>query len=204
MTGSGHKLLRLGQAVIGLGILALGIVLLIAAQGPDPWGVFLLGLQRRMSLSLGYTALGGGLLLIGINYFWGGRKPGIATVMSMLLVAVFIEMFGLLVVYGRQFGAVERALLLAAGIGAMALGIAVYVRAELGEGPVEGLMFVISDKLNISVGRAKVLEDCLFVLGGVLLGWPLQVGTLVSALTVGPATQLFLTLADYFNRCRAD
>lgn len=195
-----HKLLHILQAGVGLAILALGILLLIAAEGPDPWGVFLLGLQRHLHLTLGITAIGGGLLLIALNYLWGRRRPGLATAMSMLLVAVFIDLFSLLTLFSRQLTGAERVLMLAAGIGTTALGIAVYVRAGLGEGPVEGLMFVLSDKLKLSLGLAKVVEDCLFVLGGILLGWSFQWGTFISALCVGPVTQFFITIPALLAR----
>ncbi len=196
MTKKIDILIRLGQAVTGLAVLALGILLLITAQGPDPWGVFLLGLKNRLGLSLGATTLSGGMLLIAINLFWGRRRPGLATVLSMMLVAVFIDLFGLLTFFGYSFALWQRVLVQGAGVFATASGIAIYVRAGLGEGPVEGLMFVLSEKLRLSVGVAKIVKDCLFVVGGVLLGWQLQAATLVTALTVGPVTQFMLSLPE--------
>ncbi len=197
-------LMRLGQAVAGLAVLALGIMLLITARGPDPWGVFLLGLQGRLGLSLGYTALGGGVLLIAINFFWGGRRPGLATLLSMMLVAALIDLFGLFAFFGASFSLWQRALLQLLGIVTMAAGIAIYVRARLGEGPVEGLMFVLSHKLNLKIAVAKVLEDCLFVVGGLLLGWQLQPATIVTALSVGPVTQVMLSLPEKVKKKKED
>lgn len=181
------------QAVIGLAILALGITLSIAAEGPDPWGLFILALNNRLPISLGMTSQLGGVILIVLNYVWGKRRPGLATIMSMVLVGIFLDLFHNLL--GLGTGSVFlKILLLAAGIIALALGIAVYVRADLGEGPVEGTMFVLSQKLGISVGAAKVAQDLSFLALAGMLGRVPMWGTLATALGVGPVTQLFLRL----------
>lgn len=185
------------QAVVGLAFLALGITLLIAAEGPDPWGLLVLALNQRIGvLSLGITAQVGGLLLVLLNLFWGKRVPGIATILSMVLVGVFLDMFNTLLALGQGLGQPGKSLLLMGGILTLALGIAVYVRAGLGEGPVEGMMFVISQKLGVGIGAAKVLQDISFVSLGWILGWPPQLGTLISAVAVGPVTQLFFRIMD--------
>jgi len=180
------------QAVTGLAILAVGIVLTIAAKGPDPWGLFILALKKHLPLSLGMTSQAGGLCLILINLFWGKRRPGLATIMSMVLVGVFLDMFHFLLNWTD--GVIPQPVLLAAGIVSLALGIAVYVLAGLGEGPVEGMMFVLSQRLTISVGAAKVLQDLSFLALAWALSNPPLWGTLITALGVGPITQAFLGL----------
>ena len=191
-----RKTLQFFQAVVGLIFLALGITLLIAAEGPDPWGVLVLAMHQHLPLSLGITSQVAGLILISINMFWGKRRPGLATVMSMVLVGVFMDMFGFLTALGHGLDLVWQVGLMLLGITAMAFGISVYVRAGLGEGPVEGFMFVLSDKLGVNVGKAKIVQDLSFVICGFLLGWVPQVGTLVSAVAVGPVTQVFLRFLE--------
>src|SRR5690554_1818044 len=186
------KIIKYVQAVVGLALLALGITLLMAAEGPDPWGTFVLALKQHLPFSLGVTSQLAGVFLITLNFFWGKRRPGIATIMSMVLVGIFIDVFQKVL----ATDAVPQILLLLFGIGVEALGIAVYVRADLGEGPVEGTMFVLTDKLKVSVGVAKVIQDFSFVIGAVVVGWMPQWGTLVSALGVGPATQFFLRIVQ--------
>jgi len=191
-----NRLIKFAQAVLGLAILALGITLLIAAEGPDPWGMLVLGLNRHLPLSLGITAQIGGLVLILLNWLWGKRLPGLATIMSMVLVGVFMDMFGTLTAFGEGIAMPQRLILLVTGIVTLALGISIYVRAGLGEGPVEGMMFVLSRKLGVSIGVAKVIQDLSFIIIGWLLGWTPQLGTLVSALGVGPVTQGFLRIME--------
>lgn len=184
------------QAVVGLVILALGITLLIAAEGPDPWGLFVLALNRHLPLSLGITAQVGGLMLILLNFLWGKRRPGLATIMSMVLVGVFLDLFNLFLALGEGLGQVQKVGLLIGGIITLALGISIYVRAGLGEGPVEGMMFVLSDKLRLGVGPAKVVQDLSFVVLAAALGLLPQFGTLLSALGVGPVTQFLLRIME--------
>lgn len=185
------------QAVFGLALLALGLAMLIAAEGPDPWGVFLLGLQRFLPLTLGVVAQIGGLGLIILNVVWGRRMPGLATVMSMLLVGWFLDLFLARGIAPEPASLPVQILVLASGILIFSTGIVTYVRAGLGEGPVEAMMFVLSKRLKLPVGRAKVLQDCMFVVGGLFLGTPLRLGTLITAFSVGPVTGWLL---DVFER----
>ncbi|HPZ89811.1 MAG: hypothetical protein GX090_05575 [Firmicutes bacterium] len=186
--------LKLAQAVIGLAILALGITLTIAVEGPDPWGLFILALHRRLPLSLGVTTQVGGLMLVAVNWVWGRRRPGVATIMSMVLVGLFIDLYNGIMGLEAIDGLGVRVVVLAAGITALALGISVYVRAGLGEGPVEGMMFVLSNKLRLGVGPAKVAQDLSFLVLAWVLGVLPRWGTVVTALSVGPLTQGFLRL----------
>ncbi|HOB35277.1 MAG TPA: hypothetical protein PKL39_05995, partial [Bacillota bacterium] len=163
--------MKLAQAVIGLAILALGITLTIAVEGPDPWGLFILALHRRLPLSLGVTTQVGGLMLVAVNWVWGRRRPGVATIMSMVLVGLFIDLYNGIMGLEAIDGLGVRVVVLAAGITALALGISVYVSAGLGEGPVEGMMFVLSNKLRLGVGPAKVAQDLSFL----VLAWVLGV-----------------------------
>jgi uncharacterized membrane protein YczE len=116
--------------------------------------------------------------------------------MSMVLVGVFMDMFNTLLSPGEGVAQPVKILMLVGGILTLALGVTVYVKAELGEGPLEGMMFVISGKLGVSIGVAKVLQDLSFVSLGWVLGWTPQVGTLVSALAVGPVTQFFFRIGQ--------
>jgi len=188
------KLQKLLQAVVGLAILALGITLSIAVKGPDPWGLFVLSLNGHLPFSLGVTSQIGGLLLILLNLLWGKRKPGAATVMSMVFVGLFIDLFNSSLSFSWVGTIYGNILTLIAGVISLALGISIYVRAGLGEGPVEGMMFVLSRKLNTNVGTAKVVQDFSFLALAWALGQFPQWGTLVTALTVGPMTQGFLSL----------
>ena len=186
------KLQRLLMATGGLAILALGITLTIAVQGPDPWGLFILGLMQHLPFSLGVTSQLGGLALITLNYVWGKRRPGLGTIMSMVLGGLYIDFYNWLLPLEAITGLFIRLFILFFGIVAVALGISIYVRAGLGEGPVEGMMFVLSNKLKLKVGAAKILQDLSFLGLSLVLGVVPQWGTVVTALSVGPLTQFFL------------
>lgn len=191
---------KLIQAVVGLAILALGITLSIAAEGPDPWGLFILALNGHLPLSLGMTSQLGGLFLILLNLFWGRRRPGLATILSMVLVGIFLDLFNVILALGTDYGFIQKLLLLAVAIPTLALGVSIYVKADLGEGPVEGFMFAINHRLGISVGAAKVVEDLSFIVAASVLGRFPMWGTVLSALGVGPLAQVFLRIIDSLKK----
>ncbi|MGO3780673.1 MAG: YczE/YyaS/YitT family protein, partial [Enterococcus viikkiensis] len=81
----------------------------------------------------------------------------------------------------------------------MALGTALYLLAELGSGPLEGLMFCVCDKLSISLQKGRIALDFFILTCGFLLGSSLGVGTIMAVFFLGPMIQGFLTFLQKIN-----
>lgn len=69
---------------------------------------------------------------------------------------------------------------------------AVYIGAQLGAGPRDGLMTGLGRLLNRPVGPVRIVLEVIVLITGTLLGGPLGVGTVVYALGLGPIIQLTL------------
>ncbi len=79
------------------------------------------------------------------------------------------------------------------GILLCALATALYVGAQLGRGPRDGLMTGLPRRTGLSIRLVRTALELTVVLVGVLLGGRLGVGTVLFALTIGPLTQALLT-----------
>jgi uncharacterized membrane protein YczE len=79
-----------------------------------------------------------------------------------------------------------RLLVLAAGIGLVATGVAVTIHAELGVAPYDVVTTGMHETLGLPLGAAAVVLPVVFVALGVLCGGRIGVGTLICTALVGP------------------
>jgi uncharacterized membrane protein YczE len=181
---------------VGLFFFALGVVITLRAQlGVSPWDVLHDGMQIQTPLSFGQAVILIGLVLL-ILSFAVGIRPGPGTVANMLLIGIFEDLMlgsGLADDLGEQ-SLLLRVPMVLVGVLVIGLGSALYIGAELGAGPRDSLMVALSKRFKISTRIARTLVEGSALMGGVLLGGQLGVGTLIFVLTIGPAVQVFFRL----------
>ena len=183
---------RLGQLLVGLVLFGTGLWLGLQAQlGVGPWDVLTGGLSQHLGTPFGLTGIGISVLVLVIAVR-AGVRPGVGTVLNAVLVGLVIDLLlgtplldGL---GGRPL--VLRAAVTAAGILTVAAGSAVYLGAQLGPGPRDGLMVAIGRRTGWSLGAARGVLECGVLLIGIALGGPVGPGTVAFALLIGPAVQL--------------
>lgn len=191
---------RLLQLNLGLMLFGLAISLLLRANiGLDPWSVLHEGLSRRTGLAFGQTTQLVGLGLIAFNFFALGLRPGLGSVLNMLLIGPWIDLFG------RQHwlpgvppGAWAAGTLLFVG-GVVLLGLAsgLYITARFGAGPRDDLVLGSSLRLGRSVRLTRGGTELSVLAAGFLAGGSVGLGTLLFALLVGPTMQFFLKVFRY-------
>ena len=85
-----------------------------------------------------------------------------------------------------------RAGLMLGGVLLCGLATAVYIGAQLGRGPRDGLMTGLARRTGLSLRLVRTGLEVFVVLVGLALGGQLGVGTVIFALTIGPITQALL------------
>ena len=188
MTAAG----RLAQLVVGLVLFGTGLWLgLVAELGVGPWDVLTGGLSAQLGTPFGRTAIGVSVvvLLIGLA---AGVRPGVGTLLNVVLIGAVID---LLLASPLLRDLVDapvplRLLVTLLGIATVAVGSALYLGANLGPGPRDGLMVAIHARTGWRVGTSRAVLECVVLALGVLLGGPVGVGTVLFALGIGPAVQV--------------
>lgn len=172
----------------GLLCFALGIVITLnSGVGLGSWDVFHQGLARRVGLTIGQANIivGGCILFLA----WAlGARPGLATVLNMLLVGVFVDFFLRLGIV-PNFAAAPlplRVLVDLVGVAVVALGTACYIKANLGAGPRDGLMLALTRRTGWRVSVIRAAIELTVVACGFLLGGTAGIGTLIFAFGIGP------------------
>ncbi len=181
---------RVLRLLVGLWLYGLAIALMIeGAVGASPWDVFHLGVARHVPLSFGMVMI---VTAVGVLLAWIPLRqmPGLGTLANTLLLGPFADLN--LALLDTPDGLPLRCAYLLAGVTVCAFATAMYIGAQLGPGPRDGLMTGLSRRTGWSIRRIRTLIEVTVLVIGVLLGGTVGVGTLVFAFGVGPLTQFFL------------
>jgi len=181
---------RLVRLLVGLWLYGVSNALMMnSALGGSPWVVFHQGAARHLPLSIGTIMV---LVALAVLLLWIPLRqmPGLGTVANTLLLGPFTDL-GL-----RMLDAPDslpmRWACLVGGVVFCALATALYVGAQLGTGPRDGLMTGFVRRTGGSIQRVRTSIEIVVLLLGMALGGTAGLGTLVFALCVGPITQWFM------------
>lgn len=175
---------------------AFGVVLTIRSNiGLSPWDVLADGIRLRTPLTFGGAVIAIGFVLV-VGTWLGGVRPGIGTIANMLLIGLFADlMLATDIGAGLADGAlVPRVLLDLAGIATIGIGSALYIGAQLGTGPRDSLMVMLSRRAKLRIGVARAVIEGTALIAGIALGGTAGVGTALFAIGIGPAVDLAFRL----------
>lgn len=185
---------RVLQLVIGLVLYGVGDGLMITAGlGVDPWTVFAQGLAERTGLGVGWITNIVGVLVL-LLWIPLRQKPGIGTVLNVLLVGTAIQ--ATVTVLPPAQGLLAQILVLVAGVLAVAVASGLYIGAHFGPGPRDGLMTGMHSRLGWPIWTARLTVEVTVLVIGWLLGGTVGIGTVVFALGIGPLVHIALPLFD--------
>lgn len=192
---------RIFIVVIGTTIAGLGVYLmLIANMGMDPFSTLVNGVNRYVPLRFGTLSQIFNLIYLLISFLLNKKSIGIATVIYGLGCGYAINVFSDLQL--RLLLSIPPFINLIFGVLLLGIGIAIYLSARLGAGPVEGVMVFLTDFLKKDVHYIRIGLDVFNVAIGMLLGGIWGVGTLVAAFGTGPAITAGFKLVDLFSKTK--
>lgn len=181
---------RLIQLYIGLLLYGLGAALQVrAGLGLDPWDAFHQGLAGHVGLAIGTVLILVGALVL-LAWIPLRQRPGLGTLSNVVLIGVSLNIS--LQLLPRVHGLGWRIGLLVLGIllGGVATGM--YIGANYGPGPRDGLMTGLARRTGRSIRLVRTCIEVTVLAAGWLLGGTVGVGTVMYALAIGPLAQLFL------------
>lgn len=167
----------------GLWLFGTGDALLVQANlGNAPWTVFAQGVSLHTPLTIGIaTQLIGVVVLLG--WLALRERPGIGTIGNIILIGFAIDV--MLLVLPEPTLLVSRWLFLLAGIALVGLGSGLYLTAELGPGPRDGLMTGLHQRFAWPLSRVRLGIELAVLAAGAALGGVVGLGTVVFALLIG-------------------
>lgn len=184
--------LRLLQLIAGLFGWGLAIALFIRSRlGLGPWDAFHYGVHVQTGMTVGTASILAGLVIIVVNLALHVR-PGVATVLNMVLIGVFTDL--LLPVIPDAPSMLMAASYFGVAIVLVGLSSGLYIGAGLGHGPRDGLMMALTLKTGWSVRSIRTLIELSVLVLGWVMGGTVGIGTVIVTLTIGPSVQWGLRL----------
>ncbi len=178
--------------IFGLIIFGLGEGLLIlSTTGNSPWSVLAEGISLNSSLSIGAATF---FVSVGVLFFWIflKQKPGLGTIFNIIVIAGMIDFT--LSYFQPPSSLFTKYLLAVLAVILVGLGSGIYLVANLGPGPRDGLMTGLTKTTNLPIALVRAFLEITVVIIGWYLGGTVGAGTLIFAFGIGPCVALGLFL----------
>lgn len=180
---------RLVQLIVGETFFGIGIGLMLqSGLGLSPWDVLHQGLTVQFGLTVGIWSILSSFVVL---LFWLPLREryGIGTLLNAIIIGVMIDVTaGLVPEAANTWWAVS---MMVSGILLVAITSGMYIGANLGPGPRDGLMTAIARR-GPSIRLTRVIMEITVLVIGVVLGGTFGIGTILYALLMGPLVQFFL------------
>lgn len=179
---------RITQLSAGLILFGFGIGLMLESRlGLPPWDVLHQGLAVQFGSTVGIMSI---YVSVAVLVLWLPLRErfGVGTVLNAIVIGIVIDVSVAVLPTGDG---VFAWLMLVGGISIIGLATGMYIGANLGPGPRDGLMTAIARRgPSIRVTRWGI--EILVLILGWLLGGTFGVGTIAFALGIGPIVHVTL------------
>ncbi len=185
---------RLAELLVGLIIIGISIALMVQGRlGLGPWEVFHQGISRQTGLEIGTISI---LVGVPVLLLWWpiGARPGIGTLLNLVLVGT-VTNIGLRLIPVPSALVVRFAMMLG-GVFGFGIASGLYLAADFGGGPRDGLMTGIHQRFGWPVFAVRTTMEVSVLLAGWWLGGTVGLGTLVFAFGIGPIVHWSLARFD--------
>ena len=192
------KISTLFFCCFGLMLFGLGEGLLIVSfTGASPWSVLAQGISLNVNLSIGMITF---LISVSVLILWIplDQKPGIATILNALIIALMIDICIKFVSTPSNYN--NQLLLAIVAVITVGIGGGIYLIANLGAGPRDGLMVGLQQKTNLPIALVRGTLEITVVSVGWYLGGTVGIGTLLFAFGIGPCAVSYTHLTLPTNR----
>jgi uncharacterized membrane protein YczE len=189
---AGHLPRRLVQLYIGLLLYGGSMGLMVQGNlGLDPWDVLHSGITKHLDLSFGTVAIAVSFLVL-LAWIPLRQWPGLGTISNAIVIGLAVDLT--LAVVDRPDQLWLRIVFMVSGIVVNALAGALYIGAQLGPGPRDGMMTGLVRRTGRSVRLVRTSIEITVLAVGWLLGGVVGIGTIAYALAIGPLVHILLPL----------
>jgi uncharacterized membrane protein YczE len=163
-----------------------------SAYGMDPFQVFAHGVWEHINIGFGTFYMILNLIMLIFIFIIDKRKIGLGTVINIFLLGYVVE-------FTSWFFATRipnpsiwiRILFLVVGIIILCFGSSLYFIGDLGVSTYDAVALILSEKKVARFQYCRIGSDLICTIIGFLLGATVGVGTLVTALFMGPIIAFF-------------
>ena len=180
--------------IFGLIIFGFGEGLLIlSTTGNSPWSVLAEGISKNSKLSIGAATF---LVSVSVLFLWIflRQKPGLGTIFNIIIISGMIDVT--LYFFDPPSSNILKYLLAIFSVMLVGIGSGIYLVANLGPGPRDGLMTGLTKVTNLPIALVRACLEISVVIVGWYLGGTVGVGTLIFAFGIGPCVAFGLFIVN--------
>ena len=182
----------------GLSLFGIGEgLLLVSYTGASPWSVLAQGISLKVNASIGIITFFISIFVISLWVFLN-QKPGIGTILNAVIIAAMIDLCLNYISTPESF--ILKMILAVAAVLLVGIGSGIYLVANLGPGPRDGLMTGLQKKTNLPIAAVRAFLEITVVSIGWYLGGTVGIGTILFAFGIGPAVALSLFIVGRIFR----
>lgn len=182
--------IRIIRLITGLTAYSLGITLTVQAGiGLSPWDVFHQGLSMKSGLTFGMASIAVSAAIVAVSLFFK-EHIGAGTFLNVVYIGLVIDLLMLAGIITEARNFFTGLLMMAGGLFTIALAMVLYIGAGYGAGPRDSLMVILSKRTGKSAGLCRSAVEAIALACGWLLGGHAGIGTIISVVGIGAATQI--------------
>ena len=180
-----------------IGVVGMGFFLsflLRTGYGTDTWAFMNSSLSYRTGISLGTVMVCANVLLFLVELIWGREYIGPGTIVNMLFIGYVSDFCTMLwnrflpqwIFQAQPY----RAAVFASALFFFLISVSLYMNSGSGLSPFDAVPKIISRASHIPFFAVRICWDFLAILIGILAGGAITIGTVIIALTIGPAVSM--------------
>ncbi|MBC7310016.1 MAG: hypothetical protein H5T81_08340 [Tetrasphaera sp.] len=181
---------RIPQLLLGLILYGVSMGLLVRGTlGVMPWDVLHQGLAEHIPLTFGQIVI---IASVVVLLLWVPLRqpPGLGTLLNAVVIGLVVD--PVLLWVSEPEGLLPRIGLMTAGIVLNGIATAMYIGAQLGPGPRDGLMTGVAKQTGWSLRGVRTGIEVAVVAAGWVLGGVVGLATVAYAVLIGPLAQAML------------
>ncbi|HPT89245.1 MAG TPA: hypothetical protein PLY84_02565 [Bacilli bacterium] len=188
--------------VLLLGVLLLsigGALFLTANIGSDSLMVFNQGISVVLKTKVGLAIMISNIIALFIIFFINKKTLGLGSLAIIFLLGPTIQIIKDANIFKTPNTLILQILMVLIGIVIGGLGLALYMYADLGLSPFEGIIVTISNETKVRFGIIKIIFDAIYFTTGALLGGVFGIGSIMTVFLYGPTIDMFMKLLKKTN-----
>ena len=188
--------------VLLLGVLLLsigGALFLTANIGSDSLMVFNQGISVVLKTKVGLAIMISNIIALFIIFFINKKTLGLGSLAIIFLLGPTIQIIKDANIFKTPNTLILQILMVLIGIVIGGLGLALYMYADLGLSPFEGIIVTISNETKVRFGIIKIIFDAIYFTTGALLGGVFGIGSIMTVFLYGPTLDMFMKLLKKTN-----
>ena len=171
------------RLILGLFIFGLSLALMVKAHiGIPPWDVLGQGISKTFGITFGQSTILVSAIVL-LAWIPLKVKPGLGSIMNAICIGLFADLWMDYIPEFENYWANLNMFFL--GICTVAFATGLYISANLGSGPRDGLMLGTHKALGWPLWLVRTVYEGSVLVIGFLLGGQVREGTLIFAVSIG-------------------